>query len=325
MRRNLIAAATAVIVLAGHTAHAQDAFYKRRTEGWHFYVDPAKEEPASPAPAPLPPQPMDPPGPEVLSSAWLRDNLPVFRDRAIDNPTPENVEVLAYLQRLAVDRSERFSQMWQRVVTSNPSLDETARSPISSFQQAAAREQVSIAKQEIMARISERAGIWYFYMSTCPYCARQEPVLERVARNFGLSILPISLDGGPPPTWRDVAFVSNDGHAQQLGVMVTPTLVVADTVTGELHNLAAGLRTDQEIEERLLEVAVMTGWITEDEYERARRGEPRRFISDGFASTQGLPEDPGVLLELLRNASINGTDGGNSTPWVVAPPSGDTQ
>lgn len=324
MRRKFLAAAIAATVFAGSTALAQDAFYERRTEGWHFYVDPKKEEPKPAPPRIALPQPSSTPAPtqtDVLSSAWLREKLPEFRDRAIDNPTPENVEVLAYLQRLAVDRSERFSQVWQRVVTANPSLDETARSPISAYQQAAAREQVSIAKKEVMAQIADRAGLWYFFMSTCPYCARQEPVLERVAKNFGLSILPISLDGGPPPTWRDAAYVTNNGHAEQMGVMVTPTIVVADTVTGELHNLSAGIRTDQEIEERLLEVAVVNGWITEDAYERARRGEPRRFITDGFVDTKNLPEDPNALLEFLRDASINGGAGGSS-PWIVAPQNG---
>lgn len=325
MKIRAIVAALFVASLS-HEAVAQqhaDNYWQDRTSGWHFYQRdpepiklPKRPEPLL-APEPAPVQPTAPED-QALSSAWLRDNLPIFRDRAIDDPTQENVELLAYLQRLSVDRAERFSQMWQRVVMANPALDETARSPISALQQAAANAQISVAKKAVLDKISQRVGLMYFYMSTCPYCARQEPILERFQREYGISILPISLDGGPPPTWQNISYVRNEGQAQQLGVMVTPTLVVADTVTGEMHNLAAGLRTDQEIEERLLEMAVVSGWISEVEYEAAVRGEPRRFLTDGLQANP-TSDDPAELLRHLREASINGAAG---SPWLVAPNQG---
>ncbi len=324
----LVATSLALASLSAAAAdNSEQRYWRSRADGWHFYEpDPPKRKKPKPPvmlPAPMPapaPQQSSPAEPAVLSSAWLRDNLPKYRDAAIDNPTPENVELLAYLQRLATDRAEQFSQVWTRVVTSNPALDETARSPITALQQRAAQAEMSVAKQQAMAKITERVGLWYFYLSTCPYCAKQEPILERVQANIGLSILPISLDGGPPPTWRDVAYVNNSGQAQELGVMVTPTLVVADTVTGELHNLAAGLRTESEIESRLLELAAVNEWISEEEYERAVRGEPRRFLPDGLmqAAAPDLSGDnPEQLLQTLRNASVKG----GSTTWVVNPQS----
>lgn len=314
-------------LVAAPDAAARDALpnqYGDRAKGWHFY-EPDPPQPAAKKllpitpPAPTAPSATEPAGPAPLSSAWLRENLPVYRDRAIDDPSPENVELLAYLQRLSVDRAERFSQVWARVTTSNPALDESARSPISAVQQSTARAQMSVAKKQAIEKITQRGGLWYFYLSTCPYCARQEPILERVQANLGLSILPISLDGGAPPTWPDAPFVNNDGHAEQLGVMVTPTMVMADTQTGELHMLAAGLRTDSEIETRLLEVGVTNGWITEVEYENAVRGEPRRFLAEGLPTDGLSSDDPAALLGALREASVTG---GGASPWVVAPNQG---
>lgn len=307
----------------------EQPYWRSRADGWHFYErnPPPRKKPKPPMLLPAqPPAPSNTPAePAVLSSAWLRDNLPRYRDAAIDNPTPENVELLAYLQRLATDRAEQFSQVWTRVVTSNPALDETARSPISALQQRAAQAEMSVAKKQAMAKIVERVGLWYFYLSTCPFCAKQEPILESVQANIGLSILPISLDGGAPPTWGDVAYLNNSGQAEELGVMVTPTLVVADTATGELHNLSAGLRTESEIESRLLELAAVNSWISEEEYERAVRGEPRRFLPDGLmqAGVGALPgDDPQQLLQTLRSAGVKG----GGTSWIVNPqPSGDTR
>jgi len=325
MRSFLIAAAVTFACAPALAAGGgqQDRYWERKADGWHFYEPDPPPPPEKPEPVPPELVTQSPAAPNieepaVLSSAWIRENLEHFRDRAIDDPTPENVELVAYLQRLATDRAERFSQVWTRVVQSNPALDETARSPISAIQQTAARAQMSVAKREAMAKITQRAGLWYFFLSTCPYCMQQEPILERMQADTGMSILPISLDGGAPPTWGDVPYVVNQGQAQELGVMVTPTLVVADTITGELYNLAAGLRTNQEIEERLLEMAVTNGWITEIEYENAVRGEPRRFLAEGLPEGWTPSDDPNDLLHVLREASVTG----GSSEWVVPPQPG---
>lgn len=313
-----ILALTPALVAEGADAPNQ---YGDSNKGWHFYEPDPPPRKAPPKLILPPPQAVAPaaapPGPEPLSSAWLRENMQQYMDRAIDDPTPENVELYAMLQRLAMDKAERYAEMSSRVTKGNPALDESARSPISAIQQSAAGAQMSVAKKAALEKISKRAGMWYFFLSTCPYCARQEPILDRVAENLGLSILPISLDGGPPPTWGDeVAYVNNDGHAEQLGVMVTPTMVMADVVTGELHTLGAGIRTDSEIESRMLELGVMNDWITESEYENAIRGEPRRYLTEGLPAGGLDPTDPSTLLQALRNAAVNGQGG---STWIVAP------
>lgn len=327
MMRSLVIAGCLLAVTPAIAAGAdgQGDYWDRSRKGWHFYEPTPKPRPKPEERKALPPPSapaQKPDAPAPLSAEWIRQQLPVLRDRAIDEPTPENVELVAYLERLVMDKAERYSEVRRRVAVTNPGLDETARSPISALQQSAAKATRSAAKDAALAKITQRAGLWYFFSSGCPYCARQEPILERVAGAIGLSILPISLDGGPPPTWGSVDYVVNNDHAAQLGVMVTPTLVVADTVTGELHNLAAGLRTDQEIESRLLELGVANNWISQSEYEGAVRGEPRRFLTDGLPDEAPINgDDPAELLRVLRDASMRG----GGTPWVVAPTQGQTR
>lgn len=324
MKKKLMLTGCLMALVPALAVGADGPYWDRARNGWHFYEPTPKPERKPELPSPQPraqhqPTQAKPLQPAPLSAEWIRQKLPEYRDRAIDDPTPENVELVAYLERLAMDKSEQYAKARTRVSMMNPALDETARSPISSLQQTAAKATRSVAKEAALATIAERAGLMYFYSSTCPYCARQEPILERVQANIGLSILPISLDGGPPPTWRHVDYVVNQHHAAELGVMVTPTLVVADTVTGQLHNLAAGLRTDQEIETRLLELGVSNGWISQLEYENAVRGEPRRFITDGLVADATVnADDPLALLQHLREASTRG----GGTPWIVAPNQG---
>jgi len=308
---------------AALTAHAQESsggerYWGGRSDGWHFYeVEPPKPkkikppEPIAPfiAPAPIEPEPAP------LSVEWLAKNIPIYTRRAIDNPTPENVELVAYLNRLSLDKSERYSQAMAQVAIRNPGLDEYARSPITSAQRATAEKAITAAKKQVMEGLSQRVGLWYFYSSTCPYCQAQDPILDYFQQRSAFSILNISLDGGPLASGQPKPFVVNAGHAEQLGVMTTPTLVVADTQTGQLYNLAAGLRTVSEIEERVLQLAVAENWITANQYDEAVRGEPRKFIQDGLDLRQ-LEDDPAALLAALKDASINS---GGSTPWVISP------
>lgn len=328
MRSSLLASLIAAsLALSASTAHAAGGAatspYNRSNTGWHFY-EPVKPRvpkvepevrPTLPELPATPPPPSEPAGPAPLSAAWITKNLPRLREAALDNPSPENVELVAYLERLSLDKAERYAQARQRTVIDNPALDEYARSPLTAVQRAAAETTMSGAKQQALATIAQRAGLWYFYSSQCPYCAKQDPILDRFQGRTGVSILPISLDGGPLASRSNKAFVVNQGQAQRMGVMMTPTLVVADTVSGKLMNLSAGLRTISEIEERLLQVGKTEGWITEAQYDEAVRGEQRMFLTDGVQQLQAIEDNPAALLEALRTATYNG----GSTPWVVRP------
>ena len=46
--------------------------------------------------------------PQPLSSAWLKQNLEHYLNQAIDDPSPENVAAFYYLQRVMMDKAERF-------------------------------------------------------------------------------------------------------------------------------------------------------------------------------------------------------------------------
>lgn len=317
--------ALSVLLTMGHSLYAFATPAANSTHGaggWHFYETPKDDPPpvevqpvAPPAPAePAPPDPSS--GPAPLSAAWIRANIERFRDAAIDNPTPENIDLYAYLQRTSMDKAERFAQAMTLSTLRNPYLDETARSPTTGIQKATADQVMSAAKKTILDKLVNEhgVGIWYFYLSTCPYCARQEPILEQVMRRTNISVLPISLDGMPPPTapWQ---YVVNDGHAEQLNVHVTPTLVLAKPPYA-LINLSTGLRTVSEIEERIIQVARAERWITENEYDEAVRGDPRQFITDGFVESETPPpEDPAALLEFLRTAAMVG----GASNWANPP------
>ena len=56
-----------------------------------------------------------------------------YRDKAIDDPTSENVSTYMYLQRVMLDKAEKFADASQKLVMRDAVLDENARRPIATF------------------------------------------------------------------------------------------------------------------------------------------------------------------------------------------------
>ena len=81
-----------------------NSFYKDRERGWFWHE--SMETTVDPESPPLEQQPMvlAPPKEQVaLNVDWLKENMPILRDRAINNPTDENLANYAYSQRLWLD------------------------------------------------------------------------------------------------------------------------------------------------------------------------------------------------------------------------------
>ena len=116
-------------------------FYFREQEGWFWYEREPEQPPApEPPPPPEPTAPAESPlaetapeGPKPLSAEWLREHIGAYRDAAIDEPTPENVALYLYLQRVALDNSSRFAAATQRAVQRDPFLDEITQRPTATF------------------------------------------------------------------------------------------------------------------------------------------------------------------------------------------------
>ncbi|MCU0833530.1 MAG: conjugal transfer protein TraF, partial [Chromatiaceae bacterium] len=138
MRAFLLALALVAPVLPLDAAAA--GFYFRAEEGW-FWYERAPEPAVTPEPAPTPePPPLAeaapataPQGPRPLTAQWLRERLGAYRDAAIDDPSPENVALYLYLQRVALDKSSRFAAATQRAVQLDPMLDEITQRPTATF------------------------------------------------------------------------------------------------------------------------------------------------------------------------------------------------
>lgn len=284
------------------------SYYKRNAEGWYWYIDPLPEEEPDPEKIKQPnlasPSSVSASFAEPLSAQWVREMLPRYMDLAWTNPTQENVRAYFMLQRYAVDRSQKFADVAQQVVIGNPYLDETNRRPLSSFGIPAVDREAGIQTDNLLKRITEQAGIFFFFKSGCQYCEIQAPILK-VLENFGFDILAISIDGGQLESARFDNTRLNAGHAEKLNVTATPALFLVSE-KGGFSPLGQGLLSLDELKKRILIVAAREGWITQKDFDETRplitqNSGPEFNLSEkqlGLSKGAELQEDNKPTLQL---------------------------
>ena len=287
--------ASLLVLLIGSAVAGEPGFYDRGAEGWFWYRDPRVVEAPAPAPEPPPPPvapealpPAAPAQPPPLSAAWFRDNLTHYRDAAIDDPTPQNVAVYFYLQKIALDKSSTFAKVSERVVQSDPYLDEITQRPTATFGANLANRQAGEGREAGLTEIAGMAAVWFFFRSDCPYCEAQAPLLQVLAERYGFTILAVSLDGAPLPGGLFPDYRRDAGQAARLGVVSTPALFLVKPEGPTFAPIAQGLLSLAQLQERIAGAALAQGWLREAAPPPTRRLAP------------SLPEDPDALLALLR-------------------------
>jgi conjugal transfer pilus assembly protein TraF len=308
------AALLLVQLLPTAASAAEQPFYARGSEGWFWYAEeppPGEEPEPAPEESPVtslartldatdePPGAVRPAGPAPLSAAWLRANLERYRDTAIDEPSPRNVALYLYLQRLVIDKAERFAEASQRAVWSDPLLDETTRRPLATFAANLVNHEAAASRDAALAETARVAGLWFLFRSDCPYCEAQAPLLELLSARYGFDVRAVSLDGRALPGGLFADFRSDRGQARALGVVSTPALFLARPPDG-IVPLAQGVLSLAELQRRIIHAASDAGWIAPHWRERTRarvadlRMAPRRLDDPALA------DDPDRLLAHLR-------------------------
>ena len=283
--------------------HGGNAYISDHERGWFWYERRPDPPPPLPPTTPPPGSPANP-DPPPLSVAWLRIHLEQAREIAIDNPTRENVEYYNYLQKITLDKAERFAQVSVQTNTLNPTLDETVQNPVSTAQRNARRDTESQSMHDTMTAMARDFGIFYIFKSDCPYCRREDPLLLSMQQNYGFHVLPISIDhrgllDGSFPNW-----VPDRGQASSLNVTGTPTLYLFRP-PNTLVFLSVGLQSMPELRERILTVARSRNWIDQNTFDLAMRGATHDLFIEHVDPSTINWDDPHEALSALKALSNN--------------------
>lgn len=312
-------------VQSARYAPSSDRFYEGREQGWFWYEPyPVEEGPELESPAPLPkpetkaepqvtpPAPVAPTpspvvtepaddGPPPMSVAWMRRNLVIAKERAMDSPTEENIRAYRSLQRVMLDKAALFREGFMKAVMNDPVLNENNNYPRAQFGVNQVNDRVNRAKNEVVAALREKVGIWFFFQGSCDFCEIQAPVIKSFAERYGFVVLPISLDGQPLRNNVFPEFKTDAGQAAALGVQMTPTTVLAKP-PDDFALVSQGLIAADELTTRVSEAAVEKGWVEPELGERTRLVNTRYYQpGPGTEIPKEIADDPAKLADHVRS------------------------
>ena len=223
---------------------APDAFYcKERKLGTWFYCDtPKPEEPKAAPVASIP---------AATRLAAIGKELEELKAKAILEPTPANVTAYALYQREQLDRASTFADVWGRSVWQNPDLDYTLQRPINTLGKRAWIDQRASDVNGVMQGLSQRYGLFYFYSASCGACEVFSPVVKSLSDQYAMSVLPVSMDGGPNSAFPN--YVTNTGQYERMGLSggQVPALVLFDSVTKQPIPIGYGVMSADEVMQRI--------------------------------------------------------------------------
>jgi len=248
-------------------------FFFEREDGWHWYKSTPLPEEADPEELMLSPpaQPgVAPMSPAPLSAEWVRTMLPKLRDIAIDSPTRENVGAYFYLQRIMMDKAQRFSDVAQSVVQNDPLLDENLRLPFASAAKATVLGAASDAKKEILNTLADETALWFFFDSSCSHCVDQIGPINKLAREHSITVEVIHKQGeavaGLDPA---IKVRKSNGHFEELGVNFTPAIMLVRP-PDKMWLISQGFTAHDALVDRIVAAANEYGLIDQEQYYAAR-------------------------------------------------------
>jgi conjugal transfer pilus assembly protein TraF len=192
------------------------------------YVVKGKEEKRSASRTAVQP-PVLPPAPsrkeeQKVDVKWLRENYKMLEERAIDDPTDDNVAAYLYVRRITMDKSQRFSEKVIEVTNSDPLINENNRIPYASAGAQSIRTANGIAQEQATKELATNGGLVVFVDGNCRFCAMQMPIVTSLRAKYGMEALVVSLDGKRPHGYTGPVTPDN-GLYRKLNLKLTPSIV----------------------------------------------------------------------------------------------------
>lgn len=209
--------------------------------------------------------------PKPLSQEWIRVNYQRYLDKAIENPHDKKAMYdYLYLEKYIRDQANEFAYARQSAVFSDPYLDTATSRPTANFGMTSMNQLANSNKDELLKKIGEKSGLFFFYRSDCGFCSKQTPIIENLSDKFGFTVKAISLDGKPllNSPWEN-NYLTNNGQAEKLKVLQVPALFLV-TESGKVTSIVQGIESLTMLKTRIIDAAKRTNLITKETQELTR-------------------------------------------------------
>lgn len=212
--------------------------------GWHFYCQEQKQQDEAKQP---------PENQENYQEklAEIKKTLEDKKAKAVIYPTEENIKDYMNYQKMVMDRSSNFADVWRRTLWKTPELDYTLFRPTSKMAKEAWMDNRNQDITNTIKTINNRYGIFFIFRGDCPFCHKYSPILKSFQEKYGITILPVSMDGGGLPDWQK--FLINKGQVAKMGLKqeAVPATILFDKETRQFIPVGFGVLSHSELEERI--------------------------------------------------------------------------
>lgn len=179
----------------------------------------------------------------------MRKALEAKRALALMQPSPENLKAYITAQEALMDRASVFSDVWRRVIWANPEINYQLRNPVNNAAIQVRDSERTQKERSSLKEIAKEWGMFFVFRSDCPYCHRMAPALKLLSDTYGITIFPVSLDGGALPEFPKPAM--DNGMAKVLDVKQVPYVALGNIKDRRLIPLGSGVLSVQDIVERI--------------------------------------------------------------------------
>ena len=226
-----------------------------RTRGFNFYCDPAAVEEEVPEVKEADP----PPAPPVPTKTYTeqieeyRRDLDELKHRAILEPSPANVQAYMQAQAAMVRQAGLFTEVWQRSLFSNPSLDANVSRPLSAIGENLFQDNLDVEREAAFETAASEHALMFVYEGSgaCLVCETQGEVLRQLIDQYGVAVLAVTRDGIALPTFPES--LPDQGQIANMGLdeIPSPFLALVEPNSNSFDLIGAGLMTQDAILDRV--------------------------------------------------------------------------
>ncbi|MEO1767685.1 conjugal transfer protein TraF [Thiobacter aerophilum] len=169
---------------------------------------------------------------------WKRD-LEAKRALSILEPTPENVKAYIQEQDRLMQTASVYSDVWRRALWQTPDLNYELKRPVTAAGIEVQKQVRKRAEMNTLQALANEWGLFFFFRSDCPYCHRMSATLKLMSDLYGITVFPVSLDGGTLPEYPNARM--DNGLAARLNVTQVPTMVLGNVKDKRMIPIGSGV------------------------------------------------------------------------------------
>lgn len=218
--------------------------------GWQWYNEPAKS-PAQETAEKAAPVRQETDIMQKLVTLQMATKRALYE--AILYPGVDNFVRYFRLQNYWTQQAGLFTMSARKAMLAHPELDYNLQY---SHYNGTVRNQLAAdqaQQRQAIAKLAEHYGIMFFYRGQDPIDGQLAQVINGFRATYGLSVIPVSVDGVINPLLPDTR--PDRGQAQRLGVKYFPAMMLVDPKQGSVRPLSYGFITQDDLAKQFLNVS----------------------------------------------------------------------